>query len=192
VGAAPDAEDRADHRRPRTDAGLTVPVLDDLRDWQRGLRAQFPMITANPDVAYLDSAATSQKPQAVLDAVITYLAGGNSGAARGAHPWADRTTARVDQARDRLRRFLGDPRPEQSTVQFVSGAAEGLRAVARDWLLPQLRDGDEILVALADHDTDSTAWLEAAALAGIAVRPIPCDAAHDHDHRRLTVGPRTG
>lgn len=168
-----------------------MPVLDELRDWQQGLRAQFPMIAANPDVAYLDSAATSQKPQAVLDAVITYLTTGNANAARGTYPWANRTTARIEQARDRLRHFLGDPLPAQSTVQFVSGTTEGLRAVARDWLLPQLRDGDEILVPFADHNANSMPWVEAATLAGISVRPIPYDSAHDYDHRRLTVGPRT-
>ena len=168
-----------------------MTVLDDLAGWQRGLRGQFPMIAANPDVAYLDSAATSQKPQAVLDAVITYLTTGNANAARGTYPWANRTTARIEAARDRLRRFLGDPPGGESTVQFVSGATEGLRAVARDWLLPQLRDGDEILVPFADHNANSMPWVEAATAAGIAVRAIPYDAAHDYDHRRLTVSPRT-
>ncbi|WP_433794517.1 aminotransferase class V-fold PLP-dependent enzyme [Actinoplanes sp. CA-252034] len=168
-----------------------MTVLDDLAGWQRGLRAQFPMIVDNPDVAYLDSAATSQKPQAVLDDVITYLTTGNANAARGTYPWANHTTARIEQARDRLRRFLRDPDPERSTVQFVSGATEGLRAVARDWLVPQLRDGDEILVPFADHNANTLPWVEAAALAGVAVRAIPYDTAHDYDHRRLTVGPRT-
>ncbi|MFC4069895.1 aminotransferase class V-fold PLP-dependent enzyme [Actinoplanes subglobosus] len=168
-----------------------MTVLDELADWHHDLRAQFPMITGNPDVAYLDSAATTQKPHPVLDAVLTYLTTANANAARGTYPWANRTTARIEQARDRLRRFLHDPDPERSTVQFVSGATEGLRAVARDWLLPQLRPGDEILVPFADHNANTLPWTEAAALAGVTVRPIPYDTAHDYDHRRLTVGPRT-
>ncbi|HWS36924.1 MAG TPA: aminotransferase class V-fold PLP-dependent enzyme [Actinoplanes sp.] len=168
-----------------------MTTLDDLAVWQRALRDQFPMIAANPDVAYLDSAATSQKPQSVLDTVITYLTTGNANASRGTYPWANRTTARIDQARDRLKSFLDDPLPEQSTVQFVSGTTEGLRAVARDWLLPQLRAGDEIMVPFADHTANSMPWVEAATLAGIVVRAIPYDAAHDYDHRRFTVTPRT-
>ncbi|WP_197686452.1 aminotransferase class V-fold PLP-dependent enzyme [Actinoplanes derwentensis] len=168
-----------------------MTTLDDLAIWQRALRDQFPMIEANPDVAYLDSAATSQKPQSVLDTVITYLTTGNANASRGTYPWANRTTTRIDQARDRLKSFLDDPLPDQSTVQFVSGTTEGLRAVARDWLLPQLRDGDEIMVPFADHNANTMPWVEAASLSGVAVRAIPYDTAYDYDHRRFTVTPRT-
>ena len=167
-------------------------LLDDLSSWQQRLRAQFPVIVANPEVAYLDSAATSQKPQAVLDAVLTYLTTCNANAGRGTYPWANRTTARVEQARDRLRRFLGDPAPRRSGVHFVSGTTEGLRAVARDWLAPQLRDGDEIIVPFADHAANSEPWLEAVQLLRrqgitVTVRAMPYDRAFDYDIRRLAT-----
>ncbi|MFG1918486.1 aminotransferase class V-fold PLP-dependent enzyme [Micromonospora sp. NPDC048898] len=167
-------------------------VLDELRPWQETLRAQFPLITANPDVAYLDSAATSQKPQAVLDAVLTYLTTGNANAARGTYPWANRTTTRIEEARDRLRRFLDDPAPQRSGVHFVSGTTEGLRAIARDWLAPQLRDGDEIIVPFADHAANNAPWLETAELLrhqgmSIGIRAMPYDAAHDYDTDRLAA-----
>ncbi|MFE0528706.1 aminotransferase class V-fold PLP-dependent enzyme [Micromonospora parva] len=167
-------------------------ALDELRTWQEGLRAQFPLITANPDVAYLDSAATSQKPQAVLDAVLTYLTTGNANAARGTYPWANRTTTRIEQARDRLRRFLDDPAPQRSGVHFVGGTTEGLRAIARDWLAPQLRDGDEIIVPFADHAANNAPWLEVAELlrhqgTSVVVRAMPYDAAHDYDTGRLAA-----
>lgn len=165
---------------------------DDLSSWQRRLRDQFPIITANPETAYLDSAATSQKPQAVLDAVHTYLTTGNANAARGTYPWANRTTARIEQARDRLRRFLDDPAPDRSGVHFVSGTTEGLRAIARDWLAPQLRDGDEIIVPFADHAANIEPWLEAAELLrrqglSIEIRAMPYDAALDYDTGRLAA-----
>ncbi|BCY13095.1 aminotransferase class V-fold PLP-dependent enzyme [Actinoplanes sp. L3-i22] len=170
----------------------------ELTAWQRELRAQFPIVTAHPGVAYLDSAATAQKPQPVLDAVLGYLTGENANAARGAYPWATRTTARVERARDRLREFLGDPEPDRTGVHFVSGATEGLRAVARDWLAPQLRDGDEIVVPHADHHANIVPWQEAAALARsrgarVTLVPMPYDAAHDYDAARLAalVTPRT-
>ncbi|GAA2676113.1 aminotransferase class V-fold PLP-dependent enzyme [Actinoplanes palleronii] len=166
--------------------------------WQRELRAHFPIVTGHPDVAYLDSAATSQKPQPVLDAVLDYLTGENANAARGTYPWANRTTARIEQARDRVRVFLGDPAPDRSGVHFVSGATEGLRAVARDWLAPQLRDGDEIVVPYADHNANIVPWQEAAALARargahVTLRAMPYDDAHDYDAARLArlVTPRT-
>ncbi|WP_433125291.1 aminotransferase class V-fold PLP-dependent enzyme [Micromonospora sp. CA-240977] len=167
-----------------------MDVLDELRPWQETLRGQFPLITANPDVAYLDSAATSQKPQAVLDAVLAYLTTGNANAARGTYPWANRTTSRIEQARDRLRGFLDDPAPQRSGVHFVSGTTEGLRAIARDWLAPQLREGDEIIVPFADHAANNAPWLEVAELlrhrgVSVGIRGMPYDAARDYDTDRL-------
>lgn len=154
------------------------------------LRAQFPIIAAHPEVAYLDSAATAQKPQAVLDAVLKYLTTSNANAGRGTYTWANRTTARIEAARDRLRAFLGDPEPRSSGVHFVGGTTEGLRSIALDWLAPQLRAGDEIIVPFADHSANTLPWLEAAELLGrqgceIKVRPMPYDAAHEYDHERL-------
>ncbi|BBH67357.1 cysteine desulfurase [Actinoplanes sp. OR16] len=162
----------------------------DLNDWHRSLRAQFPQIAGNPDLAYLDNAATSQKPQAVLDAVFSYLTTGNANAARGSYPWANRTTSRIEEARHRLRRFFSDI-SEISGVHFVSGTTEGLRAVARDWLLPQLKPGDEILVPHADHSANLLPWEEAAALSGAVVRSLPYDSAHDYAFRDLAISPRT-
>jgi cysteine desulfurase/selenocysteine lyase len=164
--------------------------VDELRAWQEGLREQFPIIVGNPGTAYLDSAATAQKPQAVLDAVISYLTSENANAGRGTYPWANRTTALVEAAGQRLRNFLGDPDPDRSGVHFVSGATEGLRLVARDWLTRHLRDGDEIIVPAADHQANALPWREAAgqlAREGVAVRivELPYDTAHDYDHRAL-------
>ncbi|MEU4421751.1 aminotransferase class V-fold PLP-dependent enzyme [Actinoplanes sp. NPDC024001] len=165
---------------------------DELRVWQAPLRDEFPIIAANPGLAYLDSAATAQKPQAVLDAVQTYLTTGNANAGRGTYPWANRTTALIEHARDRLRAFLGDPEPDRSGVHFVSGTTEGLRAIARDWLAGVLRDGDEIIVPFADHAANTEPWQEAVRLlAGrgvrVHIRSMPYDPAHDYDNARLAA-----
>ncbi|MCC9310586.1 aminotransferase class V-fold PLP-dependent enzyme [Kitasatospora sp. RB6PN24] len=168
-----------------------MSVLDDLQDWQAELRAQFPIITANPDQAYLDSAATSQKPQAVLDAVHAYLTTANANAGRGSYPWANATTALVNRTRERVARFLGDPDPSRSGVHFVSGATEGLRTVALDWLPAHLRDGDEIIVPFADHQANALPWLEARDLLArqgvrITVRELPYQkSSFDYDTRAL-------
>lgn len=168
--------------------------LDELRDWQQELRAQFPIVTADPGQTYLDSAATSQKPQAVLDAVQRYLTTANANAGRGTYTWANATTALVERTRARVARFLGDPAPlERSGVHFTSGATEGLRTVARDWLPHHLRDGDEIIVPFADHQANALPWLEARdLLAGrgvrIVVRELPYEAAsHDYDPAALAA-----
>jgi cysteine desulfurase/selenocysteine lyase len=141
-------------------------------------------------VAYLDSAATAQKPQPVLDAVLDYLTTGNANAGRGTYTWANQTTARIDQARRRIRAFLDDPDPERSAVHFVSGATEGLRTVALDWLTGYLRDGDEIIVPYADHSANTLPWLEAVRVlerqgTRVTVRPMPYDAAREYDTDRL-------
>ncbi|SNY03842.1 aminotransferase class V-fold PLP-dependent enzyme [Paractinoplanes atraurantiacus] len=172
--------------------GEYTDTIRELLPWQAGVRAQFPQLMAHPGMAYLDSAATSQKPQAVLDAVLDYLTTGNANAARGTYPWANRTTDRIVRASDQVRSFLGD-RSGHSGVHFVSGTTEGLRAVARDWLAPRLRDGDEIIVPFADHSANIVPWLEAASGARVEVRAMPYDEAHDYDTDRLRrmVGPRT-
>lgn len=172
---------------------------DEEASWQRELREQFPIVTAHPESAYLDSAATSQKPRAVLDAVQTYLTTSNANAGRGTYPWANRTTEMVEETRQRVRAFLRDPEPDRSGVHFTSGTTEGLRSVARDWLVPYLTDGDEILVPHADHRANLDPWLEAQRLlAGrgvdVRVRALPYqEVSGDYDHRALggAVGPRT-
>jgi cysteine desulfurase/selenocysteine lyase len=173
--------------------------LKELADWHRDFRAEFPIITAHPDLAYLDSAATAQKPRAVLDAVQTYLTTANANAGRGTYPWANRTTDLVERTRRRVKDFLGDPDESGSAVHFTSGTTEGLRTVARDWLTDRLTDGDEILVPHADHRANLDPWLETARLLAargthIRVRPLPYqESSGDYDHRALPalVGPRT-
>ncbi|MFB7052206.1 aminotransferase class V-fold PLP-dependent enzyme [Streptomyces vinaceus] len=177
----------------------TADVLEELGPWQRPLRAQFPIIVAHPELAYLDSAATAQKPQAVLDAVQHYLATSNANAGRGSYPWANATTAAVERAGDRVKEFLGDPAPDRSSVHFTSGTSEGLRTVARDWLAGLLTDGDEIVVPFADHEANLAPWLEVRELlerqgVKIRVRELPYqDSSGDYDPAALaaSVGPRT-
>ena len=167
--------------------------------WQQEVREQFPIVTAHPELAYLDSAATSQKPRAVLEAVQTYLTTSNANAGRGTYPWANRTTELVESTRERVKEFLHDPEPGRSGVHFTSGTTEGLRTVARDWLVSYLRDGDEILVPHADHRANLDPWLEARRLLAergveVRVRALPYQAVSgDYDHRALAgaIGPWT-
>ncbi|MBZ3901291.1 MULTISPECIES: aminotransferase class V-fold PLP-dependent enzyme [Streptomyces] len=168
-------------------------------EWQRSLRAQFPIVAGHPELAYLDSAATSQKPRSVLDAVQTYLTTSNANAGRGSYPWANTTTALVEHARDRVKEFLGDSGPGRSSVHFTGGTTEGLRGVARDWLPELLSDGDEIVVPFADHQANLSPWLEARDLLArrgvrVRVRELPYqEGSGDYDPGALAevVGPRT-
>ncbi|MGI5347154.1 aminotransferase class V-fold PLP-dependent enzyme [Streptomyces sp. CA-250714] len=177
-------------------SGTVFP--EDLRDWQRELRAQFPIITGHPELAYLDSAATAQKPQTVLDAVQTYLTTANANAGRGTYTWANRTTELVEETRQHVKAFLADPAPERSGVHFTSGTTDGLRTIARDWLTSYLTDGDEIVIPAADHQANIAPWLETQQLlAGqgvrIRIRQMPYQpVSYDYDHNALAAhaGPR--
>lgn len=168
-------------------------ILDGLRAWQAPLREQFPIITAHPHLAYLDSAATSQKPRAVLDTVEAYLTGSNANAGRGTYPWANRTTAMVERTGRRIKEFLGDREPGRSAVHFVSGTSEGLRTIALDWLPRYLEDGDEIIVPFGDHQANALPWIEARDLLArqgirIVVREMPYQAgSQDYDLAALAL-----
>lgn len=184
---------------------MTVPgsecpyVTGGLGEWQRALRAEFPIIAGHPELSYLDSAATAQKPQAVLEAVQAYLTTTNANAGRGTYPWANKTTSLVEETRDRVKRFLDDPDPERSAVHFTSGTTDGLRTVARDWLPQLLADGDEMVVPVADHQANIAPWLEVQrqlARQGVHIRVLPMPyqrSSGDYDHRALesVTGPRT-
>ncbi len=164
----------------------TAEGIGEFGQWQRELRDQFPIFANNSELVYLDSAATSQKPQPVLDATREHLTTRHANAGRGVYSWANATTALIERTKDRVKSFLGDPAPEQSTVHFVSGASEGLRRVALDWLGPILDDGDEIICPMADHQANALPWLEAAerlAATGkkITVHPMPYDDAGDYE-----------
>ncbi|OCC13999.1 aminotransferase class V-fold PLP-dependent enzyme [Streptomyces sp. PTY087I2] len=167
--------------------------------WQQEARNQFPIVTAHPELTYFDSAATSQKPHAVLEAVQTYLTTSNANAGRGTYPWANRTTELVESTRETVKEYLHDPEPVRSGVHFTSGTTDGLRTVARDWLVSYLADGDEILVPYGDHRANLDPWIEARRLLAergihVRVQALPYQrGSGDYDHMALAraVSPRT-
>lgn len=180
-------------------AAVLAPGLAELADWHEHLRSQFPQILSHPRVAFLDSSATAQKPLPVLEAVHDYLRTRNANAGRGSYPWANETTSMIETTREQVKAFLHDPMPSQSGVHFVSGATDGLRRVALDWLVHELHDGDEIIVPFADHQANALPWLEtrdhlAARGIRITVHPMPYEPdSGDYCQESLAklVSPRT-
>jgi cysteine desulfurase / selenocysteine lyase len=120
-------------------------------------RDQFPALLAEPGIVYLDSAATTQKPRRVIDAVAAELAGPAANPGRGAYPWSSRAARRVEEVRERVARFIGAHDPDE--VVFVPGATAGLHAVALSWGMANLADGDEILFSPLDHSSTVYPWL---------------------------------
>jgi cysteine desulfurase/selenocysteine lyase len=120
------------------------------------LRADFPLLANNPRLHYLDSAATSQKPGIVLDALRDFYETANANPHRGAYSLSVRATERYHEARVRIAEFLGARDPD--CVIFTRGTTEGLNLIAGSWGLANVSNGDEIVVTAMDHHANFVPW----------------------------------
>ena len=120
------------------------------------LRADFPLLANHPGLHYLDSAATSQKPRVVLDALVDFYETANANPHRGAYALSILATERYAQARERIARFLGVGDPD--CLIFTRGTTEGLNLVAGTWGLENVSRGDEIVVTAMDHHANFVPW----------------------------------
>ncbi|MGW5381910.1 aminotransferase class V-fold PLP-dependent enzyme [Nocardia sp. NPDC003963] len=120
------------------------------------IRTSFPAL-ADSTETYLDSAATTQKPRAVVETVRDYHAVATANAARGTYPWSTALTHRIATVRTRAARFIGAAHADE--IVFTGGATAALNAVALAWGLAALRDGDEIMYSPRDHAANIAPWL---------------------------------
>lgn len=139
------------------------------------LRGQFPVL-AESGIAYLDSAATSQKPRAVLEAVERYYETTNANIHRGVHRLSQEATRLFDDARSKVARFLNAA--EDSETLFTKGCTEAINLVAHclsDHDRPSfgLQSGDVVLLSEMEHHSNIVPWQIAAARVGAKVMPIP-------------------
>ncbi|WP_324197295.1 aminotransferase class V-fold PLP-dependent enzyme [Nocardia cyriacigeorgica] len=118
-------------------------------------RALFPSLGDTGEV-YLDSAATTQKPWPVIDAVTGYHRAHTANAGRGSYRWSTTLTARIAQVRERMAGFIGAAHADE--VVFTAGATAALNAVALSWGLANLDDGDQILFSPRDHAANVLPW----------------------------------
>lgn len=119
------------------------------------LRADFPLIASNEQV-YLDNAATTQKPQVVLDALNQYYSKDNANVHRAAHQLAARATDSYENARESIREFINAATREE--VIFTAGTTESINLVAQSWGPANLQAGDEILISLLEHHSNIVPW----------------------------------
>ncbi|MBM3634579.1 MAG: cysteine desulfurase [Actinobacteria bacterium] len=158
------------------------------------LRAEFPIL-ASPrpgggEVHYLDSAATSQKPQRVLDSMDAYYRETNANVHRGVYEMAAEATERFEAGRDAVARLVNHPR--DATV-FTKNATEAINLVAWAWGVRELGEGDEVLVTLMEHHSNTVPWQIVAGITGATVRfcPVTPGGEIDMDAMRQMIGPRT-
>jgi cysteine desulfurase/selenocysteine lyase len=154
-------------------------------------RADFPLLAANPALHYLDSAATSQKPRVVLDAMRDYYEHDNANPHRGAYDLSARATERYHAARERIARFLGAA--DADCLIFTRGTTEALNLVATAWGPANVGPGDEIVVTALEHHANFVPWQQLALARGAAFKVCPLRDDHhvDLEALRAMVGPRT-
>ncbi len=141
------------------------------------IRADFPILHQQVNgqpLVYLDNAATTQKPNAVIDAISDYYRNDNSNVHRGAHALADRATVKFEAAREKVARFLNAPAAKQ--VIWTRGTTESINLVAASWGKANLQSGDRILVSAMEHHSNIVPWQLIAQTTGAKVEPIPVDA----------------
>ena len=123
------------------------------------VRKDFPILSQcvnGHPLVYLDNAATTQKPNAVIDAISDYYRGYNSNVHRGAHSLSDQATVKFEESRNTVARFIGSPNPSQ--VIWTRGTTESINLVAMTWGRNNIADGDVILVSAMEHHSNIGPW----------------------------------
>lgn len=149
----------------------TVPAALDVS----ALKKDFPVLSQTPHgkrLVYLDSAASSQHPQAVLDAMDDYYATSHANVHRGVYSLAEEADRRYEAARLAVGRFIGAPRPDVE-VLFVKNATEAINMVAATWGRANLHAGDAVLLTDIEHHANLVPWLMLAEERHLELRWIP-------------------
>lgn len=154
-------------------------------------RQDFPIFARSPGLHYLDSAATSQKPAVVLDAIRQYYETDNANPHRGAYDLSARATQRYFDARERIADFLGVV--DSGTLIFTRGTTEALNLVASAWGHANVKKGDEIVVTGLEHHANFVPWqqLAHAAHAKLRIVELTEDGRIDLDAMRSALGGKT-
>lgn len=139
--------------------------------WPSTFPALRQHVNGHP-LSFLDSAATTLRPQSVIDAIVEYYSTDNANPSR-VHTLASRAADRLSGARQMLARFVNAT--DASEIIFVRGTTEGINLVASTWGAANLRAGDEVVLTIAEHSSNLLPWTRAARQAGANVRIVDVD-----------------
>ena len=140
------------------------------------VRRDFPILQERVNgrqLVWFDNAATTQKPQSVIDRLAYFYRHENSNIHRAAHALAGRATDAYEGARSKVQRFINASQPEE--IVFVRGTTEAINLVAKSWGAQNIQDGDEIIVSHLEHHANIVPWQQLASLTGATLRVIPVD-----------------
>jgi cysteine desulfurase/selenocysteine lyase len=179
AGRVPDADQRAAPRVP-----FDVHAI----------RRDFPILSERVNgrpLVWFDNAATTQKPQSVIDRLSYFYAHENSNVHRAAHELAARSTDAYESARDKVARFINAGSSDE--IIFVRGCTEAINLVAKSWGAKHIGEGDEIIVSHLEHHANIVPWQQLAAEKGAKIKVIPVDDSGQvilSEYQRL-IGART-
>jgi cysteine desulfurase/selenocysteine lyase len=140
------------------------------------IRADFPILhqeVRGRPLVYLDSAATTQKPRAVIDSLVRYYSHDNANVHRGEHALSERSTQAFEGARERVRRFINAR--ETKEIIFVRGCTEAVNLVAQTFGRTRVGPGDEVLITAMEHHSNIVPWQMICQQAGATLRVVPVD-----------------
>ncbi|MDR2477131.1 MAG: cysteine desulfurase [Treponema sp.] len=141
------------------------------------IRADFPIlaekVNGNQNLVWLDNAATTQRPRAVIERLTYYYEHENSNVHRGAHELAERSTNAYEEARAKIARFIGSPSPDN--IVYVRGTTEGINLAAQAYVKALLKAGDEIILTMLEHHANIVPWQLIAEETGAVLRVAPID-----------------
>ena len=140
----------------------------------QSFREQFPILKREVKgypLVYLDNAATSQKPQSVIDALVNYYNGFNANIHRGIHSLAEEATAAFETTRDSVREFINANSREE--IIFTRGTTEGINLVAATWGRANVKEGDEIIITNMEHHSNIVPWQVLCEEKGAVLKVIP-------------------
>ena len=158
------------------------------------IREDFPVLKQKihgKPLVYLDNAATSQKPRAVIDAIVKFYEVDCANIHRGVHELSQRSTAAYEETRARVKRFLNAR--SKNEIIFVRGTTEAINLVTQTWGRRSLQEGDEIVIAGLEHHSNIVPWQMACEESGARLRVIPIDDRGElilEEYQKL-LGPRT-
>ncbi|SCX02674.1 family 2A encapsulin nanocompartment cargo protein cysteine desulfurase [Mycolicibacterium fluoranthenivorans] len=178
TGSAPASRDAESYYFLKPPAPEPVPLIRDDHEIfdVNAIRADFPILreTVNgKPLIWFDNAATTQKPQSVIDRLAYFYAHENSNIHRAAHELAARATDAYEDAREAVRRFIGAPRSEQ--IIFVRGTTEAINLVAYSWGGKHLGPGDEIVITHLEHHANIVPWQLISQRTGAVLKVAPVD-----------------
>jgi cysteine desulfurase/selenocysteine lyase len=173
---------------PKAIREIVAPQAQGAFDVQ-AVRKDFPLLNLKvhgKPLVYLDNGATSQKPQAVIDALHRYYTMENSNIHRGVHYLSERATAAYEAAREKIQRFVNAASPQE--IIFVRGTTEAINLVVQSYGRTFLGEGDEIIISAMEHHSNIVPWQILCGQVGAKLRVIPIN--HDgelvlDEYRRL-------